>query len=155
MRRGIVTFLVLLSFVPTAMYAIDTYEREIGGVRQTRQFFLEQQAITVKEQDIEESFWRVAEYSAKKNSKVLQSDLDEWKKQMTDVEIWYGDTGGQDYPELLDEKVGNFKPVIKTPWPKGEISVQGKYHDGIIARISVGGTKGIFLIPMGAQHEYT
>ena len=61
MRRGIVTFLVLLAFVPSAIYAVSLYQQEIGSIRETKQFFLEQQAITVQEQDIEESFWRVVE----------------------------------------------------------------------------------------------
>ncbi|MCK4328107.1 MAG: hypothetical protein KAW41_06630 [Candidatus Diapherotrites archaeon] len=155
MRRGIVAFLVLLSFVPTAFHALGLYQREAAGIRQTKQFFLEQQAITVKEQDFEESFWRTVEYSAPRGEKAVGKALGEWASEMRAIgaEPWYGHTHGPEYQKLLGEPPQGFEPDIKV-LPNKIVVVHGDEHEAIGATITVGSSKGIYLIPRGCSHEY-
>ena len=155
MGRGIVAFLVLLAFVPSALHVLHLYDLEVSGVQETRNVLLEQQAITVREQDIEESFWRVAVYA----NGTPDNALDEWEKQMetSGVEIWYGDSGGPNYHELVYEVEGSFNPKMITPPPvdgKNHIILHGNKHDAIIARITVGNSTGIYLITQGCEREY-
>ena len=98
------------------------------------------------EQDFEETFWRVAEHS-----KNLDNDLQTWSKQMN-MEIWYGDSGGPRYNELIFERPNTFKPNVKVI-DNQFVTIQGEKYDAIGVFIEVGGSKGVYLIPAGCDHE--
>ncbi len=145
MGRGFFAFLVLVSFLPSAIYALQLYSEEASAASATRQAMLEQQAIIVRGQDFEESFWRAVGYGA---------DMRRWASAMRSegVEVWYGDSRGQAYGQLA-----NAKPTGKLPkarWEGGIAYVDGGGHDAVIARIRVGNSTGIWLIPQGSEHEY-
>lgn len=151
MKRGLFAFLVLIAFLPSALYALRLYADEAGAASATKQAMLEQQAIEVKGQDFEESFWRVVEYSAK-SGKPIQRELERWAGEM-DMEIWYGDSHGQAYRRLANEEPGSFHPKVRTDY--GVAYVDGGEHDAVIAKIRVGNSTGIYLIPQGCEHEYS
>lgn len=150
MEKGLFAFLVLMAFLPSALYALRLYSEEAGAASATRQAMLEQQAIEVRGQDFEESFWRVVDYSAR-TGRPIQNELQRWAGEMG-MEIWYGDSHGQAYRQLIGEEPGNFHPQVRTD--HGIAYVDGGEHDAIIARISAGNSTGIYLIPQGCEHEY-
>ncbi|MFC2174711.1 hypothetical protein ACFLQ2_02465 [archaeon] len=153
MGRGVVAFLVLLSFVPTAFHALSIYQTEANGIRETRQLFLEHQAITVKEQDFEETFWRAVEYSGSQTE--LDAALADWKKEMRaqGIDVWYGDTGGPGYSRLLESAPNSEIRVERLP--SNITAVMGGRYDAIGATITVGNSKGVYLIPMGCWYEHS
>ena len=153
MKRGLFAFLVLIAFLPSALYALKLYAEEAKGIHATKQAMLEQQAMEVKGQDFEESFWRVVEYSAAKNGRVLERDLRQWAGGMKSISIWYGDSHGQAYLQLIGEEPKEFHPKVHVD--SGRAFVDGSEHDAVIAKISVGNSMGIYLIPQGSEHEYT
>lgn len=140
MGRGIIAFLVLLAFVPMALYAITAYVNQATAIAQTKQLLIEQQAITIKEQDFEESFWRAMQYS---------DSPAEWAREMRKrgIDVWYGDPRNNPTAE----------PIVKVTVSKtGKrlVSVPGNRYDAIGATITVGSSKGIYIIPMGCSREY-
>jgi len=152
MEKGFFAFLVLIAFLPSALYALRLYAEEVNGIHATKQAMHEQQAIEVKGQDFEESFWRVVEYSAAKKERVLGEDLRRWKREM-DMEIWYGNSHGQAYRQLIGEEPGEFQPEVAVD--SNRVFVDGGEHDAVIAKILAGNSTGIYLIPQGCEHEYT
>jgi hypothetical protein len=160
MGRGIVAFLALLAFVPVALYAMDLHERTLYSAHGAKQALLEQQAIENAGQDFEESFWRVAEYSAKGGRESLKNELRGWAGEMRrrGAEVWYGDTGGPEYPRLLTAEPGGFEPnmkVFNATDGTRRVGVGGGDHDAVIARIARGSGKGVYLITQGCGHEYS
>ncbi len=149
MKKGLIAFLVLLAFVPTGLYALQIHAKQTTGIVETKQFLIEQQALTVIEQDFEETFWRYTKH---------HDSLDAWINQMQSkgIHVWYGNTQG-------NLKQTRKKPPTEKPWittaksTQGNriVSIPGDEYYAIGATITIGNSTGIYLIPAGCKHEYS
>jgi len=149
MRRGFVAFLVLLAFAPLALQALDIHKTELEGIHATKQFMLEQQAITVKEQDFEESFWRVVKYAKPQGENAVKQALRNWAENLpANTKAWYGYAG-----DLSNITEGEFIPAVHVA-PRFVVVV-GEERWAIGATIKSGGSKGYYIIPKGVSHEYS
>jgi len=150
-----IAFLALLAFAPTALYALALYSQSATGIAATKQALLEQQAITVREQDFEESFWRVVNYSAPRRE--VDAALSEWAGVMRvqGVEPWHGPTGGSAAAALKSPPRGFADAVMLAPSKNSHrlAVVRGNSTDALGATITAGGSKGVYLIPQGCSIE--
>ena len=123
MAKGIIAFLVLASFVPGALYALEIHRAEANGIASARQLMLEQQAITNKALDFEETFWRAAE----------KGGVKQWEKEMSHrgISVWYGGTGGPEYARVLDNppRGSPASAVLSLP---GFVTVTGGEHEQVV-----------------------
>ncbi|MCD6522697.1 MAG: hypothetical protein J7K68_03025 [Candidatus Diapherotrites archaeon] len=175
MKKGFVTFLLVLAFLPTAIEILTIQSRVASYISDINELAIEQQSVTNLEYDFYDSFWMTARYSSKKTIDsgpierkiVLVKDLKLWKKNLEEMHS----TRGASTHVWIDEISLNIKDEINKThdsfskriydyihFPsKRYVSVHesdtGNRHAVIGATIKKGKTTSVYIIPGGDYIE--
>ena len=170
MRRGFLTFLLVLAFLPAALELANIHSMSVGRIESAKSLLMEQQRVTNIEHDFESSFWMLAKASVQKpgmlndieKSDRLAKDLEEWSRSFSrrhNMEIWVGDVE-LDYAQELSKAHNSFDGNIRD-----YVTVQSRYgatdvvvkprhyskkHTAVGTIIKFGNTESVYLIPEGS-----
>ena len=151
MGRGLFSFLLVVAFIPSVLYAADLHMQASGWIIQERTRLIEHQVLTNKENEFEHTFWATAINSAR-NGKDFEQDLKTWKKIMENqnIRVWSGEIGPDYYNQSMPVTFENLVELS----PNGnsiEIKKGTNPYSAIGASIQTSNAYTLFLIPVGCS----